>query len=106
MPVISGPEELAAFRQRWDGERILDLLSEHNGRLRVGWAVGVGKSHNIDLVIEEAIFSERYDLVLVFCPTRRIIEERKWIRQPPKGINLVNLKPRPAHACGAEINRI
>jgi len=63
MTVISGPEELAAFRQHWDGKRMLELLTQHNGRLRVDWAVGVGKSHNIDLTIEEAVISERYDLV-------------------------------------------
>jgi uncharacterized protein with HEPN domain len=105
MPLISGPEELAAFRKYWDGKRMLDLLSKHNGRLRVDWAVGVGKSHNIDLIIEEAVFSERYDLVIALFPTRRIIEERKWIRRPPNGIKLVNLKPRPRHKCGADMNR-
>ena len=105
MPVISGPEELAAFRTAWDGKRMLELLEQHNGRLRVDWAVGVGKSHNIDLTIEEAIVSERYDLVIALFPTRRIIEERKWVLNPPKGINLVNLKPRPGRQCGADMNR-
>jgi len=105
MVVISGPEELAAFRRQWDGKRMLELLAEHKGRLRVDWAVGVGKSHNIDLTIEEAVVSERYDLVIALFPTRRIIEERKWVQQPPKGIKLVNLKPRPGHACGADMDR-
>jgi len=84
---------------------MLELLARHNGRLRVDWAVGVGKSHNIDLTIEEAIASERYDLVIALFPTRRIIEERKWVQQSPKGIKLVNLKPRPGSLCGADINR-
>ncbi len=105
MPVISGPEELAAFRSHWDGKRMLELLAQHNGRLRVDWAVGVGKSHNIDLTIEEAIVSEQYDLVIALFPTRRIIEERKWVLHPPKGIRLVNLKPRPGNQCGADMNR-
>ena len=105
MPVISGSEELAAFRQQWDGKRILELLAAHNGRLRVDWAVGVGKSHNIDLTIEEAIASERYDLVVALFPTRRIIEERKWVQQPPRGIKVVNLQPRPGNQCGADMNR-
>ena len=105
MMVISGPEELAAFRRQWDGRMMLDLLAEHNGRLRVDWAVGVGKSHNIDLTIEEAIVSDWYDLVIALFPTRRIIEERRWVQQPPKGIKLINLKPRPAQACGADMNR-
>lgn len=105
MPVIRGPEELTAFRQYLNGRRMLDLVAEHNGRLRVDWAVGVGKSHNIDLTIEEAIVSERYDLVIALFPTRLIIEERKWVQQQPKGIKLVNLKPRPASQCGANMNR-
>ncbi len=105
MPVISGPEELAAFRQQWGGKRMLELLDEHNGRLRVDWAVGVGKSHNIDLTIEEAVVSGRYDLVIALFPTRRIIEERKWVQQPPREIKVVNLKPRPGSQCGADMNR-
>jgi len=105
MPVISGPEQLAKFRQHWDGKRMLELLSEHGGRLRVDWAVGVGKSHNIDLTIEEAVVSKRYDLVIALFPTRRIIEERKWVQCPPKGIRVVNLRPRPSHDCGADMNR-
>ena len=76
MPTISGPEELATFRGCWDGKRMLDLLQQHNGRLRIDWAVGVGKSHNIDLTIEEAVASKQYDLVIALFPTRRIIEER------------------------------
>lgn len=105
MVLISGPEELAAFRQHWDGKQMLELIAQHNGRLRVDWAVGVGKSHNIDLTIEEATLSKSYDLVIALFPTRRIIEERKWVLHPPKGINLVNLKPRPGNQCGTEMNR-
>ncbi len=105
MPVISGPDELAAFRRHWDGKRMLELLAEHNGRLRVDWAVGVGKSHNIDLTIEEAVASELYDLVIALFPTRQVIEERKWVQRPPTGIKLVNLKPRPGNRCGADMNR-
>jgi len=105
MPMISGSEELAAFRDHWDGKRMLDLLQQHEGRLRVDWAVGVGKSHNIDLVIETAVCSNRYDLVIALFPTRQIINERKWVENPPRGINLVNLKPRPGSSCGADMNR-
>lgn len=103
--MISGPEELAAFRRYWDGKRILDMLEKHNGELRIKWPIGVGKSHNIDRIIEEAILSECYDLVVALFPTRLIIEERWWVQQPPDGIKLVNLKPRPGHLCGAEMNR-
>lgn len=105
MPIISGPEALAAFRCHWNGKRMLNLLQQHNGRLRVDWAVGVGKSHNIDLTIEEAVVSNQYNLVIALFPTRQIIEERKWVANPPKAISLVNLKPRPASNCGADMNR-
>ena len=104
MPVIHAPEELSAFRNHWDGERMLALLQQHNGRLRVDWAVGVGKSCNIDLALEQAISSGRYDLVIALFPTRQIIEERKWVENPPTNIRIVNLRPRPASSCGAVIN--
>jgi len=99
--MIIGPEQLSAFRDRWDGGRMLDLLKQHNGRLQVNWAVGVGKSYNIDLVIEAAVRSGQYDLVIALFPTRRIIEERKWVLDPPGDIKIVNLKPRPKDDCGA-----
>ena len=105
MPVISGPKNLASFRSRWGGKRMLELLTQHSGRLRVDWAVGVGKSHNIDLVIEEAVSSEKYDLVIALFPTRQIINERKWVESPPNGIHLVNLRPRPANSCGKDMDR-
>ena len=105
MPVISGPEELGVFRNHWDGGKMLDLLNQHNGRLRVDWAVGVGKSHNIDLTIEEAIVSEQYDLVIALFPTRQILEERRWVNNPPKGVSVVNLKPRISSNCGADMNK-
>jgi hypothetical protein len=105
MPVISGPEELASFRSYWNGKRMLDLLQQHNGRLRVDWTVGVGKSHNIDLTAEKAVRSGQYDLVIALFPTRQIIEERIWVINPPKDIRVVNLKPRPGKKCGADMNR-
>src|SRR5512139_2342099 len=104
MEVISGPEQLADFRNHWDGKRMLELLQQHNGRLRVDWAVGVGKSFNIDLTIEEAIRSERYDLVIALFPTRQIIEERKWVAGPPSDVRIINLKPRPESSCGPDMN--
>jgi len=105
MALINGPDDLKAFRDHWDGKQMLGLLKQHKGRLRVDWAVGVGKSHNIDLTIEEAILSDQYDLVIALFPTRRIIDERKWVLNPPPQINVVNLKPRPRDRCGADINQ-
>jgi hypothetical protein len=105
MPIISGPRKLASFRDHWTGKRMLDLLQQHNGRLRVDWAIGVGKSYNIDLTIEEAVASDCYDLVLALFPTRQIIEERRWIVEPPCHIRVVNLMPRPESSCGRIMNR-
>jgi hypothetical protein len=83
----------------------LDLLQQHNGRLRVDWSLGVGKSHNIDLVIEEAITSGAYGLVISLFPTRQVIEERKWVMNPPEKFRVINLKPRPKSRCGTAMNR-
>jgi hypothetical protein len=105
MVLINSPEKLARFRNHWNGKKMLELLRQHNGRLRVDLAVGVGKSCNIDRVIEEAIVSDHYDLVIALFPTRRIIEERRWVRTPPKGIKVVNLKPRPDSNCGEALSR-
>lgn len=91
---------LDAFRQQWTGSEILDLLPKHNGQVLVDWALGVGKSTNIDQVIECAIREDRYDLVLVLTPTRRILAERAWILSPPADIRIVNLRPRPVARCG------
>jgi hypothetical protein len=105
MRLINSPKKLAEFRKHWNGAKVLDLLLQYAGRLRIDWAVGVGKSHNIDGAIEEAIVSGRYDLVIALFPTRRIIEERRWVKNPPTGIKVINLKPRPDSKCGEDLNR-
>ncbi len=102
---IRGDASLADFRATWTGERVLELLSRHNGRMRIDWAVGVGKSHNIDQVIATAIESNRYDLAIMLAPTRQVIEERAWARSPPPGIQVVNLRPRPSQQCGPNRDR-
>jgi hypothetical protein len=97
---ICGEEALAGFRATWTGGRILDLLAELGGRMRVDWTVGVGKSHNLDQVIATAIEQQRYDLVVALLPTRQVIAERAWIISPPSGVRVVNLRPRPRERCG------
>jgi hypothetical protein len=62
----------------------------------------VGKSHNIDEVIEAAVRGDGYDLVIALLPTRRLIEERRWIREPPGDVHIVKLRPRPRERCGKE----
>ncbi len=86
MTLVSGEQDLAVFRRHWNGVRVLDLLTQSGGKLRIDWQVGVGKSYNIDQVIEHAIVEHCYDLVVALFPTRQLINERAWIKTPPKGI--------------------
>ena len=100
MASVLGEQQLAAFRARWDGPRLLDLVADSGGQAFIGWPVGVGKSFALDRMIAAAIASGRYDLVVALFPTRRVLEEREWIRNPPAGVTIVNLRPRPRERCG------
>ncbi len=102
---VNSPEKLRRFRKRWSGKRLLKLLRKYGGRLAVNWEIGVGKSHSIDNVIEEGVKNNRYDLIVCLSPTRQLIEERRWIKTPPPGIKIVNLRPRPKKDCGQSRNR-
>jgi hypothetical protein len=103
--LIKGSKRLRAFREEWTGSKILELLKENNGRMLITWEVGVGKSYNIDAVIKEAIEGGHYDLVMAFFPTRRLIDERAWIKSPPPGYKITNLRPRPKKKCGVTRNQ-
>jgi hypothetical protein len=105
MPLISGHRQLDAFRGEWSGEKIIQLVKQQGGRVRIDWDVGVGKSHNIDQVIEAALKNNTYDIVIALFPTRQIINERRWILNPPANIRIVNLKPRPIQRCGQLFNQ-
>jgi hypothetical protein len=105
MPTINGPDELARFREHWTGEKMLELVQQHNGSLLIDWAIGVGKSSNIDQTTEAAIQTGNYDLVVALFPTRRIINERQWVMRPPADIRIINLEPRPQIRCGPHLNR-
>ncbi|MEZ8287615.1 hypothetical protein BCU17_21545 [Vibrio splendidus] len=102
--LISGAKRLADFRKENDAGVILQHCHNHQ-HVVIRWQVGVGKSYNMDLVIETAIRQEKYDLVLVMAPTRKIIDERKFIQKPPKDIEVINIRPRPANLCGEERNK-
>ena len=97
---VVGEAALAAFRAHWTGARFLELLAGCGGRMVVTLPVGVGKSTAIDRIAEEALASDRYDLVVVLSPTRAVLEERAWVRRPPAGLPVVNVRPRPAARCG------
>lgn len=105
MEIISGDSALADFRCRWTGEEVVNLLSSNNGRLRIDWSVGVGKSHNIDQVIKHVTASGKYDLVIALFPTRQLIDEQEYIHNPPKNLKIVNLVPRPNELCGEHLNK-
>ena len=99
MTVVLGEHDLAAFRAHWDGPRLLDLAAECGGQVLINWPIGVGKSSAIDRMITAAITAGRYDLVVALFPTRRVLEERAWLRNPPPGVKTVNLRPRPRPRC-------
>jgi hypothetical protein len=96
---------LEDFRRLHNGRRYLDRLKEHKGRLLVNLPIGVGKSTALDDIIEEATRSGPYNLVVILCPTRNIINERSWIKNPPDDISVVNIRPRPTELCGSKIDR-
>ena len=93
MTVVLGEQGLAAFREHWNGARLLDLIAEHGGGILVTWPIGVGKSHAIDRIIEAAVGSGRYDLVIALAPTRRVLEELRLDPKPAERTE--NCKPPP-----------
>jgi hypothetical protein len=106
MKLIFGDEALADFRRGLTGAYALELLRDNGGRVHVQLPVGVGKSRWLDAVTVEAVESGTYDLAVVLCPTRRVIEERAPLRNPPVGLRVVNLRPRPVQRCGPERNEL
>lgn len=92
---------LSEFRNRWGGRALLDRLPAAGTGL-IRWPVGTGKSYAIDEVVIAALGENppRHDLVIVFCPTHRVIEERRHVQKPGHGLQLRVLKPRPRQRCG------
>jgi hypothetical protein len=99
LPVID-ESNLDAFRAAWSGAHLLELLRAHGGRLLISWPIGVGKSVAMDRLIEAAVRGSAYGLVVALVPTRRVLDERRWIREPPTDMRVVNLRPRPRPQCG------
>jgi hypothetical protein len=100
MTEVRGDEALDRFRKTLTGRYGLERLDEHGGRLLINLPVGVGKSLWLDEIVAEALRSRAYDLVVVLCPTLRLIAER---RRPP--FVSVTLKRRPARMCGPDRDR-
>ena len=103
--LIDEAEGLVNFRLKESAEVILQHCLEHQNVV-VNWQVGVGKSYNMDQVLEAAIRQGQYDLVIVMAPTRKIIDERKFIVNPPNDIEVINIRPRPVNLCGEERNKV
>ena len=98
--LIDGPGALQEFRDHWTGNEMIELLQQHDGKCLITWPVGIGKSYNIDNVIESAVYKNIYDLVLVFLPTTAVLKERRWVLHPPAEIKTTVLRPRPSEKCG------
>jgi hypothetical protein len=85
---------------------MLKLIQKCGGRIRIDWAIGVGKSYCLDQTIESSVKSDLYDLIVALFPTRQIIDERQWILKPPGNVRIVNLKPRTRSKCGTTNDRL
>jgi hypothetical protein len=102
---INGSKKLHTFRRKWSGRRVLQSVKSRRRPLLISWPIGVGKSHNIDDVIKEAVRHRPYDVVLALFPTKRLIRERRWVKNPPKNVQIAILRARPKKTCGRALNK-
>lgn len=98
MFTVETPEQLAAFRAGARAALHLERLVPGMAAL-VHLAIGVGKSWLMDDIVEH-LAVEGHVLVIVLEPTRALITERRGLRQPPTGVRVAHLRPRPAEQCG------
>ncbi len=73
-------------------------------RVLVQLPIGVGKSVWMDKITVDALERREYDGVIVLLPTRKLIDERAPLHNPPDGIHVVNIRPRPRRRCGTTRN--
>ena len=103
MITISGDDALAEFRASLTG-RSGPGPGPPARRPRPGPAAGRGRQ--VPLARRRSpsrrVEGGDYDLVVVLCPTRRLIRERRPLQEPPPGVKVVDLRPRPAERCGPE----
>lgn len=97
--IISGASSLAEFRLNNSAQAMLEMLMQHHYVLN-DCMVGVGKSYQLDELTTLALESKAYDCAIVLAPTRKILEERKHLQNPPDDIKVVNIQPRPSKQCG------
>jgi len=94
---------LQLLRAKLDGAALLGRLDELGGKFLVSAPIGAGKSFAVDSVIRAAV--GRYSLIVALSPTREVQSEREMVRQPPDGLKVVVLRPRPSGDCGKELDR-
>jgi hypothetical protein len=72
-------DDLNTFRQKYSGEWVLnEVLKSIKALLR--WPIGVGKSYNIDSLIEASLKKDAFDVIIVLAPRVSILKERKLIQ--------------------------
>ncbi len=99
---VSGWGGLTRFRTKWSAPAVLELVPQHGGRLLINWEVGVGKSYNIDEIIDVVLAGESdYDLLIALFPTNAIIDERRGVKTPLPDSKIIRLKSRQEADCGS-----
>src|SRR5436309_1466512 len=102
--VLAGPALEQFRRDDLAGGALLARLASCGGKMLVSVSLVVGKSTALDDVTEKAVRSDQYDLVIVLCPTRRTLKERRWVKHTPPDVKVCVLKPRPSKRCGAALD--
>jgi len=99
--------QLRGFRSKQlSAEFLLSQIPENGARVPlIKGVVGVGKSTALDDIIDTALKTRRYDLIVVLAPTHKIIRERRIVKSNPGGLAYRHLQKRPAEQCGEFRNR-
>ena len=105
MPTIFTSNGLRRFREKRPDKALLKLLAKFGGAILISWMIGVGKSTALDNLVEAATRSGDYDLVVVLVPTKAVMAERRWVKNPPAGIKVTVLRARPGESCGRKLNK-
>lgn len=77
---ILNEKDLDKFRSRYSGKWILRQLQSKSLKMLVSWKIGVGKSYNIDDLIDEALKQDSFGLIIVLAPRISILKERRLLQ--------------------------
>lgn len=87
-------------RENLSPEALLRVMNTHV-RAIAQLAVGVGKSHACDALLESPLLHEQFDFVIYSAPTWSILRERRIVRGTAKcPVPWMMLHPRPKERCG------